>query len=357
MKSKFILHEDKSIFYVDLRDFGEDISPLIEEMKQAVTFANDEFPKTGRILVDRRGTDNKSFQNKLVAELMVQFDNLTIKRALCLPWLLGFLFSFITLEKVKGFNNIEEAKNWLVSDVNDETQIQRIQNIFDNYKIIKESLDIPIQTRKIVCQGGEVSKSIKFGSTLIWIAHNCICLFPDNPNWENYEEYSKDIEKITSIPVEKVEYYRIIGEVFRENKISGGGGGGSSIKGAVVGGVIAGEAGAIVGSRKKVEPIQSEIITHDTRETTLNFFDENDKRCKLIFDHNSYQVLNDLIPEKEYDIVSSIKSANIIKRLQGEDGNKTVFDQIRELAKLKEEGILSDDEFIEKKRKLLEKIK
>jgi hypothetical protein len=358
MKSQFILHEEKSIFYVDLRNFGEDISQLMTEMKQAITYANDEFPKTSRILVDVRGTDMKCFQNKIVSELMGQFNTLNIKRAMCLPWLFSFLAnSFISSEKFKTFNNIEKAKNWLVSDVNDDLQIQRMQNIFYSYKLKKDSLHIPGETRKIIYKSSDMTEGLRFGSNLIWVFSNSICLFPDTPTWENYEEYCEVNVKVTNIPIERIEYYHITGEVFRENKISGGGGGGSSIKGAVVGGVIAGEAGAIIGSRKKVEPIQSEIITHDTRETTIKFFDENDKRCKLIFDHKSYEVLKDLIPEKEYDIVSSIKSENIIKKLQGEDGNKTVFDQIRELAKLKEDGILNNDEFIEKKRVLLEKIK
>ncbi|WP_010243672.1 hypothetical protein [Acetivibrio cellulolyticus] len=81
--------------------------------------------------------------------------------------------------------------------------------------------------------------------------------------------------KLYTILLDKIEYYATRGEIVHENKITGGGGGGSSIKGAVIGGVIAGEAGAIIGSRKKLDPIKSELIAHDNRETFLNFFDDN----------------------------------------------------------------------------------
>jgi hypothetical protein len=46
-------------------------------------------------------------------------------------------------------------------------------------------------------------------------------------------------------------------------------GGGSSVSGAVVGGLLAGGAGAVIGSREKVE---SQLIRHDEREVLFNFF-------------------------------------------------------------------------------------
>ena len=88
-----------------------------------------------------------------------------------------------------------------------------------------------------------------------------------------FQKDTIDEIKLTTIPSGQIEYFSKRGEIFRENKISGGGGGGSSIGGAVVGSLIAGDAGAIVGSRNKVNAIKSEIIEHDTRETFLNYFD------------------------------------------------------------------------------------
>ena len=84
------------------------------------------------------------------------------------------------------------------------------------------------------------------------------------------ENYSDKVFRY-NISLDKIEYYGVEGKVFRENKISGGGGGGSSVVGAIVGGAIAGETGAIIGSRRKVNEIKSELLTHDNRAMVLNF--------------------------------------------------------------------------------------
>lgn len=88
----------------------------------------------------------------------------------------------------------------------------------------------------------------------------------------------------------------------QETIISGGGGGGSSLGGAVVGALIAGPTGAIIGSRKSINPIHSKTVTHDERETLIEFFYEGKKQY-MFLDSQSYAALIKLIPEKEYSIV------------------------------------------------------
>ena len=64
-------------------------------------------------------------------------------------------------------------------------------------------------------------------------------------------------------------YFKESGQVYRDAIVSGGGGtvGGSSIPGAIIGGVIAGPAGAVIGSRKQgtIAPITTEIKETDER--------------------------------------------------------------------------------------------
>lgn len=187
----------------------------------------------------------------------------------------------------------------------------------------------------------------------IWKADGLINFFPCAP--ETTDSISFVTLKINSVPVEQIEYFSKQGEVFRENKISGGGGGGSSIGGAVAGGLIAGEAGAVVGSRKKVNDIKSELITHDTRETFLNYFIDSE-RHSLFFDNDAFQIFNDLIPEKEFSIVNALRSSEIIKNQVSTNEQKSVTDQLRELAKLRDDRIITENEFNEKKKKLLDKI-
>ena len=110
--------------------------------------------------------------------------------------------------------------------------------------------------------------------------------------------------------------------------------------------------------------ILSETLTHDTRGTVLNYFDKINRRQQLFFDTDAYQVLSDLIPDKEASTVKALKTSQFIQThvqtqtsQQPVDLNKGVTEQLRELAKLKDEGIITEQEFIEKKKILLDKIK
>ena len=144
----------------------------------------------------------------------------------------------------------------------------------------------------------------------IWIKDNMLCLFPA---WTHLND---DDYIFSQIPLDKIEYYSTKGKVTKQTKISGGGGtvGGSSIGGAIVGGIVAGGAGAIVGSRKagKVEPIKSEIITHDDRECYINFFVE-DVKHSLFFKFSDYNTLLKLIPDKAYANLTNQQSPQLQK--------------------------------------------
>jgi hypothetical protein len=158
------------------------------------------------------------------------------------------------------------------------------------------------------------------------------------------------------IPINQIEYFSKSGQVFRDTIISGGGGGGSTIGGAIVGGVVAGGVGAIIGSRGKMKAIKSEVVIHDTRETLLNYFDEKNERQTIFFGEEAYQVLKDIIPEKEYDFVNLLNSEEMIRKHSSQKDNMSITVQIRELKKLQMEGIITEQEFTEKKQILLDKI-
>ncbi len=87
-----------------------------------------------------------------------------------------------------------------------------------------------------------------------------------------------DIEKID------VEYYDSSGDAY--SSIAGGG---SSLKGAIAGAVVAGGAGAIIGSRNK---ITTEI--HDNRKVLLVYKSDSDNFCNtksLILEPDAYHSL------------------------------------------------------------------
>ncbi len=201
------------------------------------------------------------------------------------------------------------------------------------------------------------SHNILSGTYYIWKNNELLCLFPLIQQGSSLDLFAKDIEKANKVnlPMSSIEYFATQGEIYRENKISGGGGGGSSVGGAVVGAVIAGEAGAIIGSRKKVEEIKSETITHDTREAFINYFDDDKKRMSMFLIFNDFQTLNDIIPEKNYSVVSALKTSTVINKIK-ENNIKSVTGKIRELSSLKDDGIITEDEFSEKKKELLAKM-
>lgn len=77
-------------------------------------------------------------------------------------------------------------------------------------------------------------------------------------------------------PLKNIRYYRLLGQKYITAEINGGGG--SSIKGAIIGGLIAGGTGAVIGSRKAVDEINGKSIVHDEQKV-------------LLYDNNSNQVV------------------------------------------------------------------
>lgn len=236
-------------------------------------------------------------------------------------------------------------------------QANALHEAREKYDAISKQIGVPETAKEIIYLKASKNSPIELANKqhkiYVWKMGSDIHFFPCSP--DTVDSISFETLKINSVPVNQIEYFSKRGEVFRENKISGGGGGGSSIGGAVAGGLIAGEAGAVIGSRKKVNEIKSELITHDTRETFINYFVDNE-RHSLFFENNAFQIFNDLIPEKEFSIVNAVRSSELIKNQVSANSQKSVTDQLRELAKLRDDGIITENEFNEKKKQLLDKI-
>lgn len=168
---------------------------------------------------------------------------------------------------------------------------------------------------------------------------------------QDLEEYAIEY---SCIPVSNIQCFSAEGDVQYTTRISGGGGGGSTITGAIVGGLLAGETGAIVGSRKKVAEIKSESITHDSRNTLIRYYRENEL---LTISYDGFDVYNYLLkkmPEK--DLLSmQLKGAN-----QQKDAVETNLSDIEEkmltIKRLYEAGLISKEEFEEKRTELLTQI-
>ena len=116
--------------------------------------------------------------------------------------------------------------------------------------------------------------------------------------------YGVHTVRVAEIGVDEIVYYKSGGSIRYEQMISGSGGGENSYSGAIVGGLLFGSAGAIIGSRAKETKteISSTTVTHDTRVLIL-CIKRNSVMYTISLSLEAEQVLDWLIPEKQYDYV------------------------------------------------------
>lgn len=133
-----------------------------------------------------------------------------------------------------------------------------------------------------------------------------------NITFEKTEKYN--IQTYIDIPLEDFIYFKKEGSVQYTTEVSGGGtslGGavlGGIIGEAVIGGAIASATGAIIGSRK---PIKSQTVEHDNRVTIIKT-----RTNEYTGSAELYDVLMDIVPEKEFSYILVTGNANNKSALQ-----------------------------------------
>lgn len=139
----------------------------------------------------------------------------------------------------------------------------------------------------------------------IWVTDNMVNLFPIR---EYYERHISAVSRpeitdlqLRSIPIEDILYFEEVGELWKYTKVSGGG---TSLKGALAGYILAGDVGAIIGSR---EPIKTEVISEDDRIVELIYKNYDGEIENLEFTHDAYAVLKKLVSEKELRRIINLK--------------------------------------------------
>ena len=163
----------------------------------------------------------------------------------------------------------------------------------------------------------------------------------------------------SAIPVSDIQYFAKEGDVQYTSKISGGGGGGSSISGAIIGGLIAGDAGAIIGSRQKIEEIKTETQTFDSRKTVIRFYKDSEIRSWTFDGFEVYNYLLKTIPEKDLITInlsnnSQNRNTESIAKIAAPETD--IKKKLRDLKELHEDGLISDAEYESKRSELLSRI-
>lgn len=249
---------------------------------------------------------------------------------------------------------------FLLKEIQDEKDAkEKLEIDAKNYEIklkeYKEKLNeiiIPKNARKIRISFDEFlfDKEIRKWYYFSWCDESNMYLFPTEPIIPGISRYPE--LSIITIPKGSIISYSVEGDFYRETKISGGGGGGSSIGGAIVGGLIAGETGAIIGSRNKIDKINSEIIEHDTRHIKFKVYD-NEEIKSIWLNFINYESLKDIIPEKDIEIIESVKKDQIIKSFNSESKYNKEIEKARLLKQMLDEGIISSEIYEDKIRDLI----
>ena len=217
----------------------------------------------------------------------------------------------------------------------------------NRFNLYRRKYYVPITCPKVCYEKGIIE--MQYGFYDVWLRDMKLNFFPSEIK-SNEEDYV-----LLQIPLSQIEYYERKAETIAETKISGGGGttGGTSIIGAIIGAAIAGAPGAIIGSRKegKIQPIKSELVTTTNRFTFMNVFIDNIKHS-LLFRYDDYDIFLKLILDKAYTNLQNTDSSHQSDHLN----QSKVIGLIKELAELKDNDIITEQEFQEKKRILLDKI-
>ena len=200
-------------------------------------------------------------------------------------------------------------------------------------------------------------------------------------NLKNTKQVFEDVNKkedeelfmMTTIPLENILSYQLIGAVEHTAVVSGGGSGGQpNIRGAVMGGLLFGGAGAIIGSQTGVyiNPIKSDVLEYDSRVTILNL--RNDKGQAEIKELPYYysEVFMKVIPEKEFSFIQAQNNVGIMPQgqnapaqIQGHNAPaqiqaqnapvRNMVEEIKQLKELLDLDLITQEEYDAKKKELL----
>lgn len=157
---------------------------------------------------------------------------------------------------------------------------------------------------------------------------------------------------------------------------TGGGGGGFSLAGAVGGYIVGGSVGAVLNSIKKPEPQTTRIIDIHSVGVQLEYYDDILGQDWLTsFTTDSYDVFKKLIPEKEHDLAEQHEFEDAYNnfpiyttipelqdRIKARETNQaptpkdSLKDRLKQLQELLNEGLISEEEFLEKRNEILKSI-
>lgn len=166
----------------------------------------------------------------------------------------------------------------------------------------------------------------------IWLDDGILKYFPaptdgKSSTGNGYYKLSESKFIVNEIPVDRILFYKQVGEVY--TTVSGSGGNSSF--------------SLMTGFHGKINPVNITSNVHDERSTQL-FYDDGNKDCVLVFAMEDYYTLRRILEEKDYEFVNRSKAF---------ENNFSSADEIRKFKSLLDDGIITVEEFEKKKKQLL----
>lgn len=194
----------------------------------------------------------------------------------------------------------------------------------------------------------------------IWVAYNGSKTHSPGYQWDDGKRiiFCNDAlnqgnrpftDNMLVIPFDDIMFYTKDGNISYTNEIINAGKN-ISVSGAIMGGLIAGEAGAIIGAGKDANKIQNVTVTHDDVHTFIYY--NAGYNCVKIADvkgQRFYTYMLQLLPHKEYNYVNN-STPNT------KDSSASVKDSLKKLKDLYESGLIDDAEYKAKKEQLLNQL-
>lgn len=215
------------------------------------------------------------------------------------------------------------------------------QDIASAINEVKEK-EYQVKTKELTNeQKKEVISTFSGYSFYVYKEQDNLVFFPIIDTFSNYGAGVIQSQK-EIVPIRNIDFFEQSGSIRHETKVSGGN---SGVGGAALGYWLAGPLGAALMANPT--EVHSEEIKHDERNVSIQYTKDG-RTTQLAFPLENYAVFKTLIPEKEKCVrTETVNTAN---------EETDVFDVLGKLSKLKEQGILTEDEFRQKKAELLKKM-
>lgn len=243
----------------------------------------------------------------------------------CYGWYVG------KKERAKKAAEIAAVQNQIQSDYKSAVSpfyadMQRnYYSLFNELRIPTDAAKIDVETTVfgLPCLAIPTAGQVIYykNDFYMWRDGTTICIFPTEEHLTDshirYRTRTQDLParlnpndiSVLKIDIADVEYYLIAGRETSEFRIEGGGASGPNIEGAIIGGILAGEAGAIIGGMPEPKPVYSYTKYNEGRCVEL-VYKKNGRIQKIKLSYPAFPFLEQWMPEKEYSYVVFNSRAN-----------------------------------------------